>query len=155
MIIYLKNKHTLQVDDFILKCCIGKNGISKKKREGDLKTPIGFFSIENLYYRSDRIKKPFTKLKSIKIKKNMGWCDDPFDKKNYNKLININKKIKCEKLWRKDHKYDLLIPIKYNFSKPVKFRGSCIFIHLTYDYKSTAGCIAVKKKKLFYNAKIN
>ena len=154
MIIYLKNKHTLQVDDFILKCCIGKNGISKKKREGDLKTPIGFFSIENLYYRSDRIKKPFTKLKSIKIKKNMGWCDDPFNKKNYNKLININKNIKCEKLWRKDHKYDLLIPIKYNFSKPVKFRGSCIFIHLTHDYKSTAGCIAVKKKNYFIMLKL-
>ena len=32
MIIYLKNKHTLEVDDFEFKCSIGKNGKSKKKR---------------------------------------------------------------------------------------------------------------------------
>jgi len=146
MIIYLKNKHTLKVDDFKFTCSIGKNGKSKKKREGDKKTPIGQFAIENLYYRSDRIQKPFTNLKCIKIEKNMGWCDDPLDIKNYNKLVKLNKKIKCEKLYRKDHNYDLLIPIKYNFLKPVKFKGSCIFIHLTNNYKPTLGCIAIKKK---------
>ena len=32
MIIYLKNKHTLQVDDFKFRCSIGKNGKSKKKK---------------------------------------------------------------------------------------------------------------------------
>ena len=146
MIIYLKNKHTLKVDDFKFRCSIGKNGKSKKKKEGDKKTPIGQFAIENLYYRSDRIQKPLTDLKCIKIKKNMGWCDDPLDIKNYNKLIKLNKKIKSEKLYRKDHNYDLLIPIKYNFLKPVKFKGSCIFIHLTNNYKPTLGCIAIKKK---------
>ena len=75
----------------------------------------------------------------------MGWCDDPLDNKNYNKLITIKKKIKHEKLYRKDHKYDLIIPIKYNYLKPVKLKGSCIFIHLTNNYKPTAGCIAIKK----------
>ncbi len=144
MIIYLKNKHTLEVDDFKFRCSIGKNGKSEKKKEGDKKTPVGNFGIENLYYRSDRIKKPSTKLKCIKIKKNMGWCDDPLDNKNYNKLITM-KKIKHEKLYRKDHKYDLIIPIKYNYLKPVKLKGSCIFIHLTNNYKPTAGCIAIKK----------
>ena len=48
MIIYIKNKHTLAVDDFKFKCCTGKNGKSKKKKEGDKKTPIGHFAIENL-----------------------------------------------------------------------------------------------------------
>ena len=104
------------------------------------------FAIENLYFRKDRIKKPQTSLKCIEIKKNMGWCDNPFDLKNYNKLIKLNKKIKYEKLYRKDYKYDLLIPIKYNFLKPVKFKGSCIFIHLTDNYKPTLGCVAMKKK---------
>ena len=154
MIIYLKNKHTLKVDDFKFTCSIGKNGKSKKKREGDKKTPIGQFAIENLYYRSDRIQKPFTNLKCIKIEKNMGWCDDPLDVKNYNKLIKLNKKIKCEKLFRKDYKYDLLIPIKYNFLKPVKFKGSCIFIHLTDNYKPTLGCIAMKKKDFLIMLKL-
>ena len=154
MIIYIKNKHTLEVDDFKFKCCIGKNGKSKKKEEGDKKTPIGQFAIENLYYRADRIKKPSTNLKCIKIKKNMGWCDDPSNLKKYNKLIKLYKRIKCEKLFRKDHNYDLLIPIKYNFIKPIKLKGSCIFIHLTNNYKPTLGCIAMKKKDFLIMLKL-
>ena len=154
MIIYLKNKHSLVIDDFYFKCCIGKKGISRKKREGDKKTPKGSFEIENLYYRPDRIKKPSTKIKCIRITKNMGWCDDPLDNKNYNKLITIKKNVKYEKLYRKDHKYDLIIPIKYNYQKPIKFRGSCIFLHLTNDYKATAGCIAMKKNDFLVMLKL-
>ena len=63
-----------------------------------------------------------------------------------NKLIKVSKNIKHEKLYRNDKKYDLLIPIKYNFKKRVKGKGSCIFIHLTKNYQPTAGCIALKKK---------
>ena len=69
MLIYLKDKYTLKVDDFIFKCCIGKNGISKKKVEGDKKTPTGLYEIEHLYFRRDKLKKPLTKLKCIEIKK--------------------------------------------------------------------------------------
>ena len=39
MTILVKNKHTLQVDDFKFRCCIGKNGATKNKKEGDNKTP--------------------------------------------------------------------------------------------------------------------
>ncbi len=146
MTIFVKNKHTLQVDEFKFRCCIGKNGSTSKKKEWDKKTPKGTFKIENLYYRKDRKEKPTTSLKCIEIKKNMGWCDDISFPKKYNKLIKIEKKIKYEKLKRKDFKYDFLIPIKYNFKKPVTGKGSCIFIHLTRDYKPTAGCIALKEK---------
>ena len=76
----------------------------------------------------------------------MGWCDDIKNKKNYNKLINVKDKTKHEKLFRNDHKYDLLIPIKYNYKKSILGKGSCIFIHLTNNYKPTAGCIALNKK---------
>ena len=145
MIILQKNKHTLQINEFHFKCSIGKNGISNNKIEGDKSTPKGIYELEHLYFRKDRIKKLATKLKKIKIKKLMGWCDDKNDKKNYNKLLK-NKKIKCEKLFRKDHKYDLLIPIKYNYKKRILGKGSCIFLHLTSDYKPTAGCIALSKK---------
>ena len=51
MLIYLKNKYTLKVDEFSFKCAVGKNGISKNKIEGDKKTPVGTFKIEKLYYR--------------------------------------------------------------------------------------------------------
>ena len=145
MIILLKNKHTLILDDFKFKCCIGKNGKAFFKKEGDKKTPKGKFSIDKLYYRSDRIKKPITRLKTVKIKKKNGWCDDVKFPSQYNKLIKVNKKIRHEKLFRKDNKYDLLIPIKYNFVKPKIPYGSCIFLHLTNSYKPTAGCIALNK----------
>ena len=154
MTIFVKNKHTLQIDEFKFKCCIGKKGSTSNKKEGDKKTPKGTFEIENLYFRKDRIKKPLTLLKCIKIKKNMGWCDDISFPKKYNKLIKIERKIKHEKLHRKDNKYDLLIPIKYNFKKTITGKGSCIFIHLTKNYKPTAGCIALKKKDFLIMLKL-
>ena len=88
---------------------------------------------------------PKTNLKKIPIVRNMGWCNDPGDKNNYNKLININSIIKYEVLFRKDYKYNFFIPIKCN-TKNKPYKGSAIFIHLTNNYKPTAGCIALDKK---------
>jgi L,D-peptidoglycan transpeptidase YkuD (ErfK/YbiS/YcfS/YnhG family) len=154
MTILIKNKHTLLIDEFRFRCCIGKNGSTKNKKEGDKKTPKGTFEIENLYYRKDRLAKPITSLKCIEIKKDMGWCDDIYVQKKYNKRIKTEKKFKHEKLKRKDYKYDLLIPIKYNFKRPISGLGSCIFIHLTKDYRPTAGCIALKKKDFLIMLKL-
>ena len=66
----------------------------------------------------------------------------------------IKKKIKHEKLKRNDYKYDLLIPIKYNFSKPIPGLGSCIFLHLTKNYKPTAGCIALNESDFLIMLKL-
>ena len=120
MTIVLKNKAALIFDDFIFRCTIGKKGLVKNKIEGDKKTPIGTYSLGNLYYRKDRNPKPLTKLKCIPIKKDMGWCDDVKNKKFYNKLIKVNKKINHERLFRRDYKYDFVLPINYNTKKPVK-----------------------------------
>ena len=146
MTIVVKNKERLIYDDFLFKCCVGKKGFTNKKKEGDKKSPVGTFNIENLYYRNDKISKPKTSLKCIPIKKNMGWCDDIYDKKNYNKLIITKKNIRHEKLFRKDNKYDLLVPISYNRKKRIIGKGSAIFLHLTNNYEKTDGCIALKKK---------
>jgi len=154
MIIYLKNKHTLKVGEFDFKCCIGKNGLTSKKIEGDKKTPKGTYGLEHLYYRKDRIRIPQNNLKNIKIRPKMGWCDDPSNKTKYNKLININNDVHHEKIYRKDYKYDLFIPIKYNFRKRIANKGSCIFIHLTKNYKPTAGCIALKQKDFLIMLKL-
>jgi len=153
MLIYLKNKNKLIVDDFIFKCSVGKGGNTNKKIEGDLKTPIGKYEIGPLYYRADRIKKIFTKIKKIKIKKKFGWCND-INSKKYNKIIKISKKYKHEKLFRKDYKYDLLIPIKYNYKKTIAGKGSAIFIHLTKNYKPTAGCVTISEKDFFILLKL-
>ena len=74
MIIKLKNKDTLICDDFKFKCSIGKNGLKKNKLEGDNCTPTGIFSLGPVYYRNDRVDKPDTKLKTLRISKQMGWC---------------------------------------------------------------------------------
>ena len=145
MTIILKNKVTLLFDDFVFKCSIGKNGLSRSKIEGDKKTPIGTYTLGNLLYRKDRNPKPLTKLKCIPIKKDMGWCDDIKSKKYYNKLINIRKNLRHEKLYRRDYKYDFLVPINYNTRNTKIGAGSAIFIHLTKNFKKTEGCIALKK----------
>ena len=50
-----------------------------------------------------------------------------------------------ENLHRKDHKYDYIISISHN-EKKTPGKGSAVFIHLTDNYKPTAGCVALKKK---------
>tara|TARA_B100001057_G_scaffold469388_1_gene529676 strand:+ start:1947 stop:2438 length:492 start_codon:yes stop_codon:yes gene_type:complete len=153
MHIIIKNQNTLLYDEFKFKCSIGKKGISSNKKEGDLKTPRGTFSLGPLFYRKDKLAKTITKLKKIPLKKNMGWCNDP-SSKLYNKLINTNIKVRHEKMFRHDSKYDLVISINYNIKKIIKNKGSAIFIHLTKNYKKTQGCIALKKKDLFILLKL-
>ena len=153
MSIKIKNKYTLLFDEFEFKCCIGACGFTSDKYEGDKKTPTGLFSLGNLYYRSDKVGKPKTKLKCIKIQKNMGWCND-INSKFYNKEIKIKKKVKYEKLFRNDYKYDYLIPIKYNWLKPKRKKGRAIFIHLTKNYNPTAGCIALSLKDFLILVKL-
>ena len=147
MIIRLKKKDTLICDDFQFRCSIGKNGLKKNKIEGDNCTPIGTFSLGPVYFRNDRVDKPDTKLKTFRINKQMGWCDDP-NNIYYNKKIKLNKKIKAEKLYRKNKIYDIIVLINYNTRRIIKNKGSAIFIHVTNDYKPTKGCIALSLKDL-------
>ena len=153
MKITLKNKYTLKIDDFKFKCCIGKNGLKKNKIEGDKCTPKGTFKLGTLYYRKDRVKKPITSLKIKNIKRNMGWCNDSKNKL-YNQEIKVNKNIKHEKLFRKDYKYDYLLIIEYNTRKIKPNKGSAIFIHLTKNFKATAGCIALLQKDFLIMTKL-
>ena len=144
MIIHVPNKNTLIIDDFKLSCCIGKNGLNSNKKEGDYSTPIGLFNLRKLYFRKDRVNIPKCKIDKKVIKKNMAWCDDPNHKRYNDEIKILNKNLK-ENLYRKDHKYDYLISISYN-EKKIPGKGSAVFIHLTDNYKPTAGCVALKKK---------
>ena len=153
MILKVKNKDTLLVDDFIFKCSTGRRGLKKSKKEGDKCTPIGLFSLGKVYYRPDRLDRPDTNLKIVPIKKNMGWCDDP-KSKYYNREIRLPSKARHEKLYKNDHSYDLLLVINYNTTKTIPYKGSAIFLHLTSNYKKTNGCIAVSRKDLYIILKL-
>ena len=138
----------LKYKNLKFKCALGKAGIGEKKKEGDFITPKGKYKITKVYYRADRIKKIKTNFRLYQIKKNMGWCDDPLSK-NYNKLIKLPSKFGHEKLYRKDKLYDLILILNYNFKPIIKNKGSAIFIHIaSQNYKSTRGCIALKKSDL-------
>jgi L,D-peptidoglycan transpeptidase YkuD (ErfK/YbiS/YcfS/YnhG family) len=143
--IIVKAPGNLKYKNLRFRCAIGKSGIKKKVKEGDNITPKGKFKILKIYYRSDRIKKFSTNIKVIKIKKNMGWCDDP-KSSLYNKQINIPFSFSYEKLYRQDHLYDLVLVLNYNTSPIKKNKGSAIFFHIAKkSYKKTKGCIALEK----------
>ena len=155
MIFTLKNKF-INIDNYNLKCAIGKRGRRKNKREGDKFTPIGTYRFISVYYRKDRINKIKTNLEKIVIKKNMGWCDDPRSK-DYNKEIKFPFIYRAEKLYRSDNIYDIIIEIDYNKHPTIKNRGSAIFIHIAKrNYSPTKGCIAMSKKDIkFFLGKIS
>tara|TARA_B100000767_G_C19710285_1_gene512435 strand:- start:24 stop:512 length:489 start_codon:yes stop_codon:yes gene_type:complete len=143
MIIHVQNKNTLIIGDFKFKCSIGKKGLNSNKREGDYSTPKGIFNLKKLYFRKDRVGTPKTKIKKKIITKNLAWCDDS-NHKNYNEEIKIYNNDSKENLYRIDHKYDYIISISHN-EKKIPKKGSAVFIHLTNNYKPTAGCITLKR----------
>ena len=148
----LINKKYLTFSNYKAKCSVGKRGIGLKRKEGDLITPKGKYKIKYIMYRKDRVKIQ-SKIKKIIIKKEMGWCDDP-NSRHYNKIIKLPSSYKCEKLYKKENTYDIIIVLNYNMDPIVKNKGSAIFIHVAKkNYKKTEGCIAVKKTHLLKIAK--
>jgi L,D-peptidoglycan transpeptidase YkuD (ErfK/YbiS/YcfS/YnhG family) len=145
--IIVKKSGYLKYKKFEFRCALGKAGIKNKTKEGDNITPKGTYKLIKLFYRTDKISKIKTVLKKFKIKKNMGWCDDPRSK-FYNKEIKLPSLYSHEKLYRKDNIYDLVVVLNYNFKPIIKNKGSAIFIHVTNKYKSTQGCITLKKEDL-------
>ena len=146
--IIVKKSGYLKYKNVKFRCALGKGGIKKKKEEGDNITPKGTFKLTKIYYRHDKIKNITTSIKKIKIKKDMGWCDDP-ESKFYNKQIRLPNKFGHEKLYRNDNLYDLILVLNYNTNPIIKNKGSAIFIHVAKNsYKKTKGCIALKREDL-------
>ena len=146
--IIVKKSGYLQYKNLKFRCALGKAGIKKKEKEGDNVTPKGIFKITSMYYRPDKIKNIITAVKKIKIKKNIGWCDDP-NSHFYNQQISLPNKFGHEKLYRNDSLYDLILVLNYNVNPIIKNKGSAIFIHIAKkNYKKTKGCIALKRANI-------
>ena len=127
------------------KAYIGKNGLGKT-REGDNKTPTGFFNINGAFGIS---KDPGTKLSYIKIDDTTYACDD-LDSENYNKIIDVKEtKHNCngEKMLDYFPAYNYGLVIDYN-RECLPFLGSNIFIHCFGKHKYTGGCIALSEKSV-------
>lgn len=124
-------------------CILGKNGITRFKRESDISTPAGEWRLLFGYYRTDRVKLPPTALPMMPIASDDGWCDEPGNP-NYNCPVKLPFNGRHEKLHREDRLYDVCIVLDYNITPQIQGRGSAIFFHLTSgDCRPTAGCIAI------------
>lgn len=129
---------------------LGKCGTveAHQKQEGDGKTPLGLYSLRNLLWRKDKIPQPKTGLKLAAISPNDGWCDDATHI-SYNKFVKLPFNGACEKLWRDDGLYDIIIVVGFNDFEIRPFGGSAIFIHcVSENFTPTKGCVALAKKDL-------
>ena len=143
-----KDSSYLLLDKKKVNCIIGAKGIGIKTREGDFITPKGIFSLEKVFFRADRVKKPKTAFKTIAIQRFYFWCCDP-RATNYNKLLVKKMNYRCEQLYRSDSLYDIVLQTSFNSNPVKKHKGSAIFIHCSEKDKNlTEGCIALKKKEL-------
>ena len=160
LIINLNKNYFLKVGNKVFRCQLGEGGLklARKKIEGDKTTPIGKWYLRSLYYRPDKTLRPKLKKKNIlkihRITKNCGWCDD-ISSNSYNNYVNIKNfqslSLNHEKLWREDEAYDIIIVTSHNVKPTIKNKGSAIFIHCSFsNNKKTAGCIALKKKDIFF-----
>jgi L,D-peptidoglycan transpeptidase YkuD (ErfK/YbiS/YcfS/YnhG family) len=138
----------LQAGALDIPCSLGRNGVTRFKREGDGKTPAGTFALIGGYWRRDRLRPPAAALALEPIKADMGWCDDPADA-NYNRPLRLPARARHEELLRADGLYDVVLLLVHNQSPRVRGHGSAIFFHLTRDKMDPpAGCVAISRAQM-------
>ncbi len=124
---------------------IGRNGLGKE-REGDGKTPVGIFALEDVYgYHDLHASMPFFRSTTETI------CVDDSRSRYYNRIVEMPMVKKdyesFEKMRRDDELYDMVVTVGYNKER-VPMKGSCIFLHIARGTAPTAGCIAMKRTQM-------
>lgn len=138
----------LKVGPLTLKVALGRTGIGSLKREGDGHTPRAALRLLYGFWRSDRVKRPQTRLPVVPARQTMVWCDDP-QSPSYNRLSRLPLKESHETLCRGDRLYDIVIVMDWNVSSRRRGAGSAIFLHLARPgYQPTEGCIAVSERDM-------
>ena len=131
-------------------CSIGRNGVTRRKAEGDKATPAGRLTIIGLWYRPDRLPSPAPWARPI----GPGdlWCDAP-DHAAYNHHARAPLTASHENLRRPDPLYDLILTTDWNWPNAVPGRGSAIFLHQWRRPRfGTEGCIAFARPHLLWIA---
>ena len=135
---------SLAFQGLTFQCSLGRNGVvpAEDKVEGDGSTPAGAYPIRRVFYRADRVPAPNTYLEANATRSDYGWCDDS-EAPTYNEFVYLPTPYSHEDLYLNSSYYDLLGVIGYNDDPPVPGKGSAIFFHVTPDYGSTSGCVAM------------
>jgi L,D-peptidoglycan transpeptidase YkuD (ErfK/YbiS/YcfS/YnhG family) len=128
---------------------VGKNGISKDKIEGDMKSPAGIFKVGDAFTSAGDFQNTALNLKQVTHEDY--WVDD-VTSTEYNQWVRFsgdpNKRWKSfERIKVPSYKYGFVI--EYNQNPVISGLGSAIFFHLwDNDSTGTAGCTAVSEGNL-------
>ncbi|ATU93531.1 L,D-transpeptidase family protein [Phyllobacterium zundukense] len=131
--------------NMILRCALGKGGITAFKREGDGATPLARMPLLYGFKRPDKKVTRPSALVLGALRRNDGWCEVSNDR-NYNRKVRIPYGASHETMWRKDDLYDVCIVMDWNVRPRRRAKGSAIFFHLARPgYTPTEGCIALSR----------
>lgn len=129
-------------------CSHGRGGMTRDKREGDLASPVGIWSMRWLYWRADRLRRPCAKVRSVPLGPRQGWSEAP-DDPEYNRPIQHPHPFAADRMMRGDGLYDICIVTDQNSAPVIPHMGSAIFVHLWRKPRHpTAGCIAFARTDL-------
>ncbi len=128
---------------------IGRKGfaVPGTKREGDNKSPTGFFHLGQLFCYEKAVD---TRMPFIQTTREDKWIDDP-DSPDYNRYIQGTTSAKSyEKLLLNGNDYRYCMVIEYNTHPVVKGMGSAIFLHLSEreTINSSSGCVVLLQKDM-------
>ena len=123
---------------------IGRKGFAtpNAKREGDQKTPAGFFRLGQLFCYDKVVN---TRMPFIQTTPEDKWIDDT-NSIDYNRHVRGETQAKSyEKMKIRSDEYKYCMVIEYNTHPVVKDMGSAIFLHLSEGEKPnpSAGCVVV------------
>ena len=124
---------------------VGRNGVSRDKREGDKKSPAGLFPLPSAFGNQPD---PGCKLPYRQSTKNSYWVDDP-NSRFYNQWVEDdgNRDWKsAEHISAVGRAYNYAAVIGYNLDPIVPGAGSAIFLHI--GSSPTAGCVALPEDRL-------
>ena len=131
--------------NMILRCALGKGGITAFKREGDGGTPLTRMRLLYGFKRPDKKVRRTRALLLKALRRDDGWCEVSNDR-NYNRKVRIPYGASHETMWRKDDLYDVCIVMDWNIRPRHRAKGSAIFFHLARPgYTPTEGCIALSR----------
>ncbi len=121
------------------------------KKEGDKKTPAGFFYLSAIFgyasaSRMGDLKMPYRRATHTLV------CVDDVNSAYYNRIVDLSTIAKKdwkshENMKRNDDLYRLGVVVDYNIFPTIKGNGSCIFLHnWRSSHKPTIGCTAMAPK---------
>lgn len=121
----------------------------EEKKEGDLKTPTGYYALPFGFGKKNDLN---TKFNFIEIGPKHVWVSDTKSSAYNTIVVDEDGKYmnnKNEQLFNMDHLYDYAIVIDYNMEARIPGKGSAIFIHIEREENhSTAGCIAMSREEI-------